>query len=127
MAKFTVTRKINFKIMIHFLNAHIHFRSRSRISNIEKYPSKKPNIRLLDNLVIIGSVIGPLFVAPQVLLAWRSADISSLSLPTWSSWLGLSLLWGVYGMVHKEKPIIISSLMNGSMQAAVIIAIIVRS
>ena len=112
--------------MIHFLNAHFHFRKRSGISSLEKYPSRKPSVRFLDNLIIVCSIIGPMFALPQVISAWNAKDISGLSVYTWVAWLILSLIWICYGIVHKEKPIIISCLLNASMQSAVIVAIIIR-
>lgn len=86
---------------------HISRRRRSA-SRLEDYPSKRLIIRLLDKLLIIIAVVGPLMALPQLIAVYGTGDAHNISFISWGSWALMNLLWLAYGVVHKEKPIIIT-------------------
>jgi uncharacterized protein with PQ loop repeat len=86
-----------------------HISKRRRVtSKLEEYPSKRGIIRLLDRLLIIIAVVGPLMALPQLIAIYGSGNAENISSLSWGSWALMNLLWLAYGVVHKEKPIVIT-------------------
>lgn len=85
---------------------HLHIRKRIH-ENLEQYPHPHKFKNLIDKLVIIGGVVGPVMTLPQVFEIYMNQNASGISVITWSTYIGLSLLWLVYGIIHKELPLII--------------------
>ncbi|HED05911.1 MAG TPA: hypothetical protein ENI61_04420 [Ignavibacteria bacterium] len=89
---------------------HIHRRKRI-YKKLEKYPSKNKGIKFLDKFLLIIAVIGPLVTLPQIIKIFTLKDATGISVISWSLFAILDIPWIVYGFVHKEKPIIISSIL----------------
>lgn len=60
---------------------------------------------LIDSLVYLAAIVGPLMTLPQVYEVWieRSKGASFI---TWSSYIVVAMIWLAYGIKHKDKPII---------------------
>lgn len=73
-------------------------------------------------VVAIG---GPLSVLPQIIQTFETKDVSGLSLSTWALWQALTVVWLVYGIIHKEMPIVISQtiylVFNGIIIASILV------
>ncbi len=54
------------------------------------------------------AIFGPLSTLPQVHQTLTTRDVSGMSLFTWGLWAALTVVWLIYGILHKEKPLIIS-------------------
>lgn len=54
--------------------------------------------------------LGILVILPQTFNIWISKNTSGVSLITWLGFLVGSLFWLFYGIIHKEKPIILTNL-----------------
>ena len=91
--------------MFSHLASHIHQRKRIHEKH-EPYPHPDPNIRRLDQIVMVVSFIYPLTAIPQILKIWSTQDASGISLITWSLWLVLAMPMLAYGIAHKTKPLI---------------------
>ena len=89
---------------------HFHRRKRAYISH-EQYPHPDKWKRLMDKLVYIVGILGPVMTIPQVMKIWLEKNAAGISLATWIIYTLSSLVWAVYGIMHKERPITISSLM----------------
>jgi len=81
-----------------------------------KYPGKDLIISsstfktVVNKGVYCVGFLGILVILPQTLNIWISKDTSGVSLTTWSGFLIGSLFWLFYGIIHKEKPIILTNL-----------------
>ena len=62
---------------------------------------------LVNGLVYLGGVFGPLFTIPQMAKIWVDKNAAGVSAISWGAYFLGSVFWVVYGVVHKEKPIII--------------------
>ncbi len=88
---------------------HIHLRKRRYHKNLKKFPNTNPNIKRLDDTMLILGSIAPLFTLPQIITLFVTRDSSGLAWPTYLL-LGLTnALWVVYGTVHKDKPLVSAS------------------
>ena len=109
-------------------NALQHISKRKRISNkMDEYPSKKFWIRFLDRLLIIVAVIGPIMALPQLLDVYLTHNAENISFISWGSWAFFNLFWLAYGIVHKEKPIIVTYILWFLMNFSVAIGILLYS
>jgi len=87
---------------------HIHQRKRVH-QKLEPYPHPNPRIRFLDDLLLAVAVIAPLTNFPQVFQIFYLKDASGVSLLSFSLFAFFNTFWIAYGLVHREKPIIIAS------------------
>jgi uncharacterized protein with PQ loop repeat len=103
---------------------HLHARKRVH-QNLEQYPSANPRIKLLDDILLVVAVIGPLVTIPQIVQVFTTQDVRGLSSITWGLYALFNILWLIYGIVHKEKPLIITYalwlLMNTTMFVSIFI------
>ena len=89
---------------------HIHQRKR-KYQKLEEYPSPNKWIRFLDKFLLVIAVIGPLMLMPQIIKIFSSKNAAGISVLSWSLFTLLDIPWIVYGFVHKEKQIIVSSIL----------------
>ena len=97
---------------------HIHLRKRIH-QQYQPYPHPNKWIHLLYKSLIFLAVIGPLTTFPQLYDIFWKKNVLGLSFWTWFSYTLLSLPWLIYGLVHKDKPIFISSLLWFMIQGVV--------
>jgi len=69
----------------------------------------KQKIKRIDRIIYFIAIAGPLMLIPQLLRIWFSKDAASIALVTWISFTIFATIWLLYGIYHKEKPIIISN------------------
>lgn len=103
---------------------HIHLRKR-KTRELEIFPSPRRLVRWLDNILLVVAVIGPLVTIPQIMEIFKTRDVANLSPITWGSYACFNLFWILYGVVHKEKPILITYILwffaNGAVFASIFI------
>jgi MtN3 and saliva related transmembrane protein len=90
---------------------HIHWRKRSSHKKLEKYPHPHKGIRFLDKFLMVIAIVGPLMTLPQIWKIYSSHDATGVSTLTWSLYFFLGIPWLIYGIVHKEKPIIVAHIL----------------
>jgi MtN3 and saliva related transmembrane protein len=73
-------------------------------------PSGPSHSALIQKLVYAAAFIGPLSIIPQVSEIWFvDHGAKGVSLLTWSSFSLLSLVWLLYGLQRRDRPLIISN------------------
>lgn len=87
---------------------HIHKRKTARL---EKYPSPNSTIRLLDKITIAAAIFGPVAVLPQIYKIWAEQNASGFSPVTWGLLFLMNMPMIIYGVVHKEKPVILANVL----------------
>jgi uncharacterized protein with PQ loop repeat len=76
--------------------------------------SKPPPLRkaspLLERAVYLSAILGPFSSVPQIYAIWF-VDTSpvGVSMTTWLLFLLISVLWLAYGIVRRDRPLIISN------------------
>ena len=83
---------------------HLHKRNK-----LEKYPHPVQWKRNLDWIIVIVAIAGPLINIPQITKVYITQNATGLSLLAWTFYVLINIPWFIYGVVHKDKPIIISS------------------
>lgn len=105
---------------------HHHLHVRKRIyKKLEAYPHPEAFRRLLDRLMVFIAIAGPLAALPQVYDVYTTHNVGGLSMITWVLWFLFSCVWGVYGFIHRETPIVIANALSAVLQGTIIAAILV--
>jgi uncharacterized protein with PQ loop repeat len=103
---------------------HLHRRKRIHVKH-EKYPHPHKWVRMLDHLVLSLAVIGPMFDIPQLYQIYAKKSAEGVSFFTWFLFAFFAIPWLIYGIVHKEKPIIISYALWILIDSAIVIGVLV--
>ncbi len=102
---------------------HHSIRKRVHVRH-EPYPHPDRRKRIVDALVYVAGILGPLMAIPQLMDIFIGKNVAGLSLLTWSLWAFLNIFWILYGILHKERPIIITYIMWLVVNLAIVIGIL---
>ena len=89
----------------HLGHHHVHVRKRIHTHH-EPYPHTEPLKRFMDKAIYGATTFGIVMTIPQIMEIWVGKDASGVSALSWVSYMLVSIFWLVYGLLHKEKPII---------------------
>ncbi len=89
----------------------------------ENHKSKPGVNHILDKLIYPIALISPIMTIPQISEIWISKS-AELSLVTWASYALVSGFWLIYGIQHKEKPIIVGNTLSIVAHSLVVIGIL---
>ncbi|HJO01876.1 MAG: PQ-loop domain-containing transporter [Candidatus Woesearchaeota archaeon] len=84
---------------------HFHIRKRVHQKH-ESYPHPHKWKRFMDKAIYVAGVFGPLMTLPQLTKIWIEKNAAGVSVISWASYLIAAIFWLIYGIMHKEKPII---------------------
>ncbi len=73
---------------------------------------KKNNPDYFDSAMSFVAVLSPLSMTPQIYQIYQYKNADGVSLATWIISIATSLIWLLYGLHHKDKPIIFNSTMG---------------
>ena len=86
-----------------------HYHRRKRIhQGHEEYPHPDAIKRVMDKMIYFVGVAGPIMTLPQLFKIWVEKNAAGISVISWITYLVLGIFWLSYGIMHKEKPIIVN-------------------
>ena len=83
---------------------HFHLRKRK----VDRFEDTTKHF--IDASIYVVSVLFPLMTLPQIWEIFSKHAAGGVSLPTWAWGTFFSLYWLLYGILHKDTPIVISSI-----------------
>ncbi len=87
-----------------------HFHKRKRIhQKHEPYPHPDKFKRFMDKAILFVCIAAPLMTLPQVFKIWVQQNAAGVSVVSWAAYFVFAIFWLIYGVLHKEKPIIITN------------------
>lgn len=108
------------------INGLHHKEIRKRIyRNLETYPHTNPFKNLLDKLVFLVGVFGPIFTIPQIYTIYSTKNSGGVSGLSWSFYFVSSLIWLIYGITHKEKALILTNILWIIINAVILLGIFI--
>ena len=103
-----------------------HHNIRKRIhQKYETYPHPDKFKRVLDKTIYIIGIIGPIMTIPQLIKIWVEKNASGVSAISWCAYLITAIFWLIYGIAHKEKPIIFTNILWIILEAIIIVGTII--
>ncbi|MBI1952279.1 hypothetical protein HYS42_00975 [Candidatus Saccharibacteria bacterium] len=88
--------------------------------------SKKKRITSLDRVALVGSFVSPVTGLPQAIDVFHG-NAAGVSLVSWSGFVVFSLLFLLYGLVHKVKPMIVSNFLWLGVELSVITGLLLHN
>lgn len=95
---------------------HLH---RKKQNAIEALGQSKT--QFIDMLTYGAAVVEPVLVVPQIFRIFRDGHADGVSLATWIGFQIMTTIWLWYGIVHRQKAIIVSSCLFWVTQFGVIL------
>lgn len=90
------------------------------------YVKSKKRLTTFDKVAIVAAFAYPLTGIPQV-VEIINGNSSGVSLLSWVGFMAFSLLFFVYGFVHRVTPMIITNLLWLIIDSTIVILIVARS
>jgi MtN3 and saliva related transmembrane protein len=113
--------------MGHNIGYH-HQNKRKRIyQKHEPYPHPNKFVKNYDKFIYFVGIGVPIITSSQVFKIWLSKNASGVSIVAWSAYLFNSIAWLVYGVIHKERPIIFTNIVCAIINFSVILGVILYS
>jgi len=81
---------------------------RKRGGGREPYPARTPGLRAVDALVYTAGILAPVMTLPQIYLIFSTRNASGVSAEAWLAWALLDVPWILYGVVHRERPLVVT-------------------
>lgn len=105
---------------------HYHLRKRIHQKH-EPYPHPQKFKRDYDRFIYVVVILAPLTNIPQFLKVWIERDVSGVSALSWFLFSGISVTWLIYGILHKDKHVILMNTALMIMQALIAIGALIHS
>lgn len=64
--------------------------------------------KFVDKAIYVAAFVEPATTVPQVMAIFRTKSAAGISMISWVSYLLFSILWLWYGIVHRQKALIIA-------------------
>ena len=103
-------------------NVHHHKHMRKRLYALKQpFPNKNARIRFLDRLATWLGLGTSIVTFHQVYLIFSNQDAGSVSTFAWIYFTVFAVTFLIYGVIHKEKPIIITYSLMAISNALVVV------
>lgn len=90
-----------------------------------KHLTKKQQKQLIKRSVLAIAVIEPAMTLPQIYQIWVKHEATGVSAMTWGLYMSAAVIWLLYGLQLKDKPLIISSTLWIFTEATVVVGTII--
>lgn len=96
---------------------HHHRIKKHRILTLKK----SKNTKLVDSATLVVAILEPIVTIPQIITIFVDKTAAGVSLATWVGYEFLTLVWLWYGIVHKDRLIVLYQGLYMIVQTGVII------
>lgn len=85
-----------------------HYHRRKRIhEKHEPYPHPNKLKNMVDKLIYVVGIGGIIMMLPQLYKIWIEKNASGISVISFTGFVVANIFWLLYGILHREQPIII--------------------
>lgn len=112
-------------IMEEMMNIGLHHLV-TEIKSLERQEieDNKPLKTFINRFIYFIGGFGVAVIIPQVTRIWFYKEADGVSLTTWGGFFIASVFWLIYGLIHKEKPIIYTNVFVCVLDLLIIVGII---
>ncbi len=86
-------------------------------------PPETSSKKFINKLAYFAAATAPLGTIPQLIDIWIKKQTAGVSPLSWIIFDIYSIVWLIYGVSHKEKPIVVSSILWLVFQTAVFVGV----
>lgn len=80
----------------------------------------------LETFVLAMGIIEPLFVLPQAYNVWVKQETAGVSLATWVFFTIAAIIWLIYGVSIKNRPIIVSYALYAILNSVLVLGLLIH-
>jgi uncharacterized protein with PQ loop repeat len=95
-----------------------------RLPEVHIHIGRKRYLNTIDRAMIVVSIIHPLTAVPQAIKIYATHDAKSLSLATWLMFIMIGVVFLIYAVTHKIKPLILNQLIWFAVDVTITIGIL---
>jgi len=104
-----------------------HFHKRKRVhKNLEPYPHPDKLKRFVDHIIYGVGIFIPLMTFLQSYKIWSTQTAHGVSILTFGGYATANCIWLLYGILHKEKPLILMYTLSAIFNASIVAGILVH-
>lgn len=103
---------------------HLHTRRRVHQKK-ERYPHPNKLKHFVDHLIYVVSIFVPTMTFLQVYKIYETRTADGISTLAFSGYFLANLVWLLYGVLHKEKPIVIMYILLALFNASIVVGTII--
>lgn len=85
--------------------------------------ASKSLLKTMDKCMYIIALIAPIMTIPQLIDVFHG-HVAGVSLLTWGAYAVVSGLWFLYGILHKDKPLMLTQFLLLLLDSAIVIFVI---
>lgn len=63
--------------------------------------------KAFDRFIAVVGLIGPIMTTPQIINVWVHHNVEGLAIASWGTYVMTSSFWLFYGILHRERAIIL--------------------
>jgi len=80
---------------------------------------------LFDDGMYAVALVTPVLTLPQLVLIWTNRQTAGVSLVTWAAYTVMSGVWLIYGLLQRQKPLILSQACLFVVDFAVVLGVVI--
>lgn len=103
-----------------------HLFQRVRIVEKREFEDNQPLRGFINKFIYFVGGFGAAVIIPQVTRIWFTRDVDGVSLTTWAGFLIASIFWLIYGLVHRERPIIYTNIIVCGLDFLIVLGILLH-
>lgn len=88
------------------------------------YRMNREEITFIDKAMLVVAIVHPLSALPQVFDIYSNQSAENVSLVTWVSFMLIGIIYTIYAVIHRLKPMIISQILWYAVDLSIIIGIL---
>lgn len=81
--------------------------------------------KVLNAVIMVVATASPLITLPQLSDIYTKKNVAGVSSITWMAYVFTASIWFTYGIIHKEKVIIVNGVLGIVLGALIFIGIII--
>jgi len=81
--------------------------------------------KMTEQLAVFAGILQPMMTIPQVIQIYGTKSATGVSLVTWIGYAVLGLVFLIYGIVHRLKPIWITQILWFTLQMSVVMGVLI--
>jgi uncharacterized protein with PQ loop repeat len=111
------------------MNFGIHALRRRRRSTAgtEQFPHSSKSVRYFDYFMYFVGAIAPLALLPQIIQLFVSHNAAGISVWTWLLLAIMNIFWILYGIIHKDYPVLVTNLGIGIFDLIIVAGVVLFS
>lgn len=82
--------------------------------------------KYFERFMLVFATVEPIATIPQIVEIWSNNNTAGVSLVTWFFYALTSCIWLAYGIIRKDKPLMVSGILWVTSQGLVVLGLLLN-